>query len=266
MLKGTYFPRHADNRLSHEGDVGFAREHFIKNKANNLKFLLARRYAWMNDYIRDLDSVIELGCGAGLSKFFLDCPGLILTDVHDAPWVDQRIDALNIPFDDDSIDAFICSHMIHHLANPHRFFSSLHDALKPGGLVIIQDIYTSLLMRILLRVMRHEGWSYDVDVFDPSTIANNPDDPWSANCAIPELLFHGTRPFEEEFPGFSVIKNERNECLVFPLSGGVTAKTRTIPLPLRALKLVDAVDKLLVALSPGVFAFGCSIVLRKNAG
>ena len=78
---------------------------------------------------------------------------------------------------------------VHHIAQPMKFFQDLKKVLKPGGLVLINEIHTSLIMRLLLKVMSHEGWSYDVDVFDKETVANDPRDPWSANCAIPQLLF-----------------------------------------------------------------------------
>ena len=45
---------------------------------------------------------IEIGCGAGFSKFFLENKDLILTDVLDNEWVDEHVDALNLPYADDS--------------------------------------------------------------------------------------------------------------------------------------------------------------------
>ena len=107
--------------------------------------------------------------------------------------------------------------MVHHLANPSAFFNHLYKYLKPGGYIIIQDIYTSFVMKFLLRVMRHEGWSYDVDVFSKDAICNNKDDSLSANCAIPELLLDNKENFEKTFTGFRIIKKENNEVLLFPL-------------------------------------------------
>ena len=31
-------------------------------------------------------------------------------------------------------------------------------------------------------------YSYNINVFDPKVVCNNPDDPWSANNALPDLL------------------------------------------------------------------------------
>lgn len=265
ILSGPYFPSHEQNRLAHEGDVVAARESFLASRPSNLAFLLRRRYAWMDEFLEGRKVALELGAGAGFSKEILRHRDLVLTDYEKRPWIDQQVDALALPFEPSSVDAVVCSHMIHHLASPTKLFHDLHRVLKPGGVVLIQEINTSLLMRLLLRLTRHEGWSYDVDVFDAKAVANDPRDPWSANCAIPQMLFADAARFEARFPGFRVRKNDLNEVLLLPLSGGVIAKARTINLPFRLLRLIDRLDSTLVRLFPSVVALGRSVVLEKRA-
>ena len=188
-----------------------------------------------------------------------------MTDVADHEWVDRVVDAMNLDYPDSSVDVFVCSHMIHHLANPATFFDSLAKKLKPGGRIIIQDIYTCLLMKIVLRLMRHEGWSDSVNVFDRSAICNDPSDAWSANCSIPKLLFWGGgATFDREFPQYNVLKRTRNECFLFLLSGGVIAKTFYLPIKSYGIKIIKFIDNILVRTIPSVFACGCSIVLEKK--
>lgn len=263
MLKGTYFPAHEENRMAHEGDVEGARQRFLQERPRSLTCLLRQRYSWMNEYLLGRNAVIELGSGAGLSKEFIDCPRLMLTDVVGRAWIDIVVDAMNLPFKPDSVDAIICSHMIHHLASPVRFFNYAWAILKPGGIMLIQDLHTSLMLRVLLRVMRHEGWSYDINVFKEAAVANDPSDPWSANCAIPELLFRNEEDFNKKITGFRMLDNRLNESLLFPLSGGVIAKSRTIQFPLPVYTLVQGVDRWLVRLLPNIFAVGRSVVLEK---
>jgi SAM-dependent methyltransferase len=251
--------------MLHEGDVDAARERYFRERPMSVTYLLRQRYSWMNEYLVGCKAVVELGAGAGLSREFLDCPSLILSDVVKRPWVDIVVDALNPPFENDSLDAVICCHMIHHLASPVRFFSVVRSKLKVGGYLLIQDLHTSLMLRALLRIMRHEGWSYNINVFDEAAIANDPADPWSANCAIPELLFNNEQAFEMKIPGFRFLKNKLNESLLFPLSGGVVAKTRIIQFPPNVYKLVQAVDRMLVYIFPNIFAVGRSVVLEKIA-
>ncbi len=87
----------------------------------------------------------------------------------------------------------------------------------------------------------------------------------SGNVDSYELLFSNSEVFEREFPGFKIIKNELTECLIFPLSGGVISKTKTIPLPKFALKIIHGIDRLLIALFPKVFALGMRVVLEKKS-
>jgi len=263
-LQSTYFPRHEENLMAHEGDVERARESFINHRKNNLNFLLENRYGWMNDYIDESDKVVELGCGAGFSKLFIDHHDLTLTDVVEYEWVDEIIDALDLPYEDASVDAFICSHMIHHVAKPKTFIKSLFRALKKGGRIIIHEVNISLFLQLALRLMRHEGWSFDIDPFDEDRIANNPDDPWSANCAIPYLLFKDSKTFERNFPGFEIILNQPEECFLLPLSGGVISKRPVIELPMPVLRFVKNIDDMLCRLSPDTFAVGRRVVIMKR--
>ncbi len=260
-----YFPRHDENRMKSEGDVEAAREYFFTGKNRILYRLIEQRFLWMNDYIKETDKrVIELGCGAGFSKEFINTDNLLLTDVAQHEWVDEYLDALDLNIPDESVDVFICSHMIHHIANPASFLDSLSSKLKTGGRVIIQDIYTCSLMKLALRIMRHEGWSDVVNIFDRNEICNDPSDPWSANCSIPKLLFKkGDEHFVQEFPAYKVVKRTKNECFLFFSSGGVIAKTKSLPLGDRGVKVIKAIDKVLVGLAPEFFACGYSIVLEK---
>ena len=265
MLKRTFFPEYSQNRMSNEGDILNARRHYLQNRPRNLYYLLKNRFEWMNDYVEGKEKVFEIGAGAGFSKEFIKNENLVLTDYnspHD--WISFNVDALNQPFESNSVDVIIASHMIHHLANPQKFFMEIGRVLKPGGLLLIQDLNTSLLLRILLRVMRHEGYSYDIDVFDKNVVANNPEDPWSANCAIPELLFKEHKVFESHFPEFKIVEDNLFECLMFPLSGGVIAKTKTPTLPAFVLRLVEKIDAFLITLAPSIFAMGRKIVLEKK--
>lgn len=263
-MKNTYFPEHRDNRMKSEGDVIAARKYFMAGKNRVLYHLIEQRFFWMNKYIRDTDeTIIELGCGAGLSREFIKNKNLILTDVVKHEWVDRYMDALNIDYPDESIDVIICPHMLHHISNPAAFLENISKKLKKGGRILIQDIYTCTLMKIVLRIMRHEGWSDDLNIYDREAICNNPDDPWSANCSIPKLLFF-SREWIKEFPMYKMLKRTRSECFLFLSSGGVIAKTFYLPVGDKGVWLIKKLDKILVRFAPFFFACGCSVVLQKK--
>lgn len=264
VLNGPFFPTHDDNRMTSEGDVRSAREKFLNRRFRNLDKLLNQRFEWMNEYINDGEKVVEFGCGAGFFPLYVDRGDITLTDVVRNEWVDEIADAMAPPFAPASIDVIVCSHMMHHMAKPVTFLKQVHGLLKPGGRILIQEINTAFFMRAMLRIMRHEGWSFDIDVFDENTVTNDPSDPWSANCAIPQLLFSDVDEFEQKVPQFEIVLNELNECLLFPLSGGVIAKTPVPEMPDPLLKFVAGLDRILVKAAPGLFAFGRSVVLRKR--
>ena len=154
FLGGTHFFPHEANRMKKEGDVSTARELFIKDRKNNLDFLLRKRFNWMNEYIKSTKDIIEIGAGAGFSKFYIK-KNYILSDVLDNPWIDLKIDALKMDIKDASIDAIITSHSIHHFSKPSLFFKECERVLRPNGIILIQEINTSLMMRFLLKTMRH---------------------------------------------------------------------------------------------------------------
>ena len=112
--------------------------------------------------------------------------------------------------------------------------------------------------------MRHEGYDFTVDVFDRNLICTDPDDLWSANCAIPNLLFDDKALFEKNIPYFSIERATFSELFLFLNSGGVIAKTKCIPLPWLMLKMVDKIDDFLISLSKKTFALQRQIVLRKR--
>ena len=263
LLRGPYFPAHADNRMRFEGDVTGARARYLAERPVALTRLLTRRYGWMRPFLAGRERVVELGSGAGFAKLFLSDLPILLTDVGHYPWIDLAVNAMQPPFAAASVDAFICSHMIHHLCSPRRFLEVVHQQLRPEGLLVIQEIHTGLMLRALLRLMRHEGWSFDVDVFDRDAVANDPRDPWSANCAIPRLLFDDPVRFAREVPGFRLVHDALSETLLFPLSGGVIAQAWRPAVPTALVDLVEWLDRRLVALAPDVCAMGRSIVLQK---
>jgi SAM-dependent methyltransferase len=263
ILAGPYNPVHDENKMSSEGSVSDARARFLETRFANVEHLLKFRYEWMNKYLQSDSVIIEVGAGAGFSPLYLS-EKPILTDAANNPWIDKYIDATDMDLEDGSVDVIIASHNIHHFYSPFKFFKECERVLKKDGLILIQEINTSLMMRVLLRLMRHEGWSYNVNVFNPDEIVNDADDLWSANCAVPEMLFNDPNRFEQVFTPLRVIRNEPCECLIFPLSGGVISKTKVPQLPIRVLDFILFIDKILVAMLPSIFALGRRVVLKKN--
>ena len=64
--------KHKENRMKDEGDIDKSLKNYDLKKNKNLAFLLEKRFSWMNKYIKEDDSGIELGAGAGFSKLFIN--------------------------------------------------------------------------------------------------------------------------------------------------------------------------------------------------
>ncbi|MEK7658103.1 MAG: class I SAM-dependent methyltransferase [Patescibacteria group bacterium] len=218
----------------------------------------------MNEYIKYDSRGVEVGCGTGISKFYIKARNFILTDYLDNDWLDiKNVDALNTPFENKSFDFIVSSNMIHHVPYPLKFFQEMNRILRPGGVLLIQEINASFFMRLFLRLMRHEGYSFDVDVFNEEAVCTNPNDLWSANCAIPNLLFDNKNKFKQKIPYFKIISDKYCEFFIFLNSGGVIAKTFYIPLPIFLLRLIKLIDDILTIISPRIFALQRQIILQK---
>lgn len=264
FLKGTYKPSHNENRMKNEGGVENARKMFYEKPNNNLIYLLTQRFKWMNNYIdADNDAGVELGCGQGFGKEIIKAKQYLLTDFNDYDWLDvKNVNALETPFEDNRFDFVIASNMIHHVPYPARFFKEVGRILKPGGRLLVQDVNCSFLMRVMLHLMRIEGYSYERNVFDETIPQSNTDDLWSGNNAVPNLLFDDINKFHKEIPYFEITHTSFSECLTYLASGGVTAKTFHIPLPTLIMKFLGLIDRALTGIFPQIFALQRQVVLR----
>ena len=246
----------------YEGDVDQARRDFEKRPGANLRYVLRKRIAWMRKYVKPGARVVEVGCGAGFTPRFLQRE-IELTDTEPRPWVNRVVDAQAMPYEDASLDVLIANNVVHHLAYPDRFFREAARVLRPGGYVLLQECNCSRTTQIALRLTGHEDYDFGADPFDSSRPCNNSDDPWSANCAIPNLLFDDLPRFTARYPQFEVVETRLSEFFINFNSGGIVSRAPYVPLPWLALRILDAIDAMLVALSPSVFASQRRIVLRR---
>lgn len=266
FLGKPFFPLPDETRMNNAGNVTQARASYYQRSSKNLSFLLQKRYEWVNRYLNPTsDKGVELGCGIGIGKDFIKAESFLQTDFSNSEWLDvKNVDAMHTPFLDAEFDFILLFNTLHHLAQPVRFFDEAFRILKPGGLLFIRDVKCSFAMRAILRLMRVEGYSFDVDVYDKNAILSDPENLWEANNAIANLFFEDKQLFHRHIPQFKILHEHIDECLLFFNSGGVTNKTISIPLPLWGLQLLHAIDNMLTSLLPGVFAIQRSLVLQKR--
>mgnify|MGYP001294891321 CR=1 FL=1 len=250
--------------MKNEGNVSSSILKFNQNK--NLFFLLKERFNWMNAFIEKNDVGVEVGAAGGFTKKFKKCKNFKISDFSDHEHLDYKnIDAQKTGFRNKQFDFVISSNMIHHLAFPIKFFNEMYRILKKNGKLIIFDAHCSLLLQMVLIMMKHEGFDFTKDVWNPNKPVTENDDLWQGNSAIPYLIFNNKKLFEEKLGNkFEIKYLETCECLLFLNSGGVTSKTFYIPLNIFFLKIFKYIDKFLTKYFPKIFALGYKIILEKK--
>ncbi|MCR5106616.1 MAG: class I SAM-dependent methyltransferase [Lachnospiraceae bacterium] len=111
--------------------------------------------------------LLDCGCGTGpmISLLYEKDPAKHYTGLDITPrmievgraknlsGVDWIVgDCEDLPFEENSFDAVICTNSFHHYPNPQRFFDSVKKVLRPKGRLILQD-YTA--PKVVLWIMNH---------------------------------------------------------------------------------------------------------------
>ena len=254
------------NRMQSIANTKVARETYYSNKYNNVKFLLSKRFGWMNKFIKESDHGIEVGSGAGFSKDFIKNKNFKLTDLGNDEHLDYKnIDAQNTGFKNNDLDFVIASNMIHHIPYPIKFFKEMHRILKNGGRLIIFESYCSIFFQLATMIMKHEGFDFTLNVWDEEEPKSDEKNAWHGNIAVPHLIFDDRYRFDKEIGNlFEIEYEELTECLIFINSGGVTSKTAFIPMNNFFLNILDYIDRVLIKFFPKIFCMGRRIVLKKK--
>lgn len=72
--------------------------------------------------------------------------------------VDDKVDIQCLPYLDNSIDLFICSHVLEHVNNDRQAMSELNRVLKPGGIgILLVPICTALASIIENNTLKDEN-------------------------------------------------------------------------------------------------------------
>jgi SAM-dependent methyltransferase len=113
-------------------------------------------------------TIVDIGCGNCPFEHLVDTSKAhyIGVDVEDAnKWDYQNAkiityDGQHLPFATGSIDHFICTEVLEHVADPHELIADMHRVLKPGGVGIITIPWSA----------RFHYKPYDYHRYTPSTL------------------------------------------------------------------------------------------------
>ncbi len=255
-----------ENRMKSIANTKIARELYYSSNSKNVQFLLNKRFSWMNNFIEENDVGIEVGSGAGFSREFILNKNFKLSDLGEDDHLDfKNIDAQSTGFGNDSFDYVIASNMVHHIPFPIKFFKEMNRILKKKGKLIIFESYCSLVFQLATILMKHEGFDFTLNVWDEREPKSDETNAWHGNIAVPHLIFDDRKKFEENLGKYFKIEHEKfTECLIFLNSGGVTSKTKCIPMNNFFLNILHRIDEILVRFFPSIFCMGRQLVLTKN--
>lgn len=203
-----------------------------------LKRLYLEWYTTIKNLIhgRPEGKCIELGSGGGFMKEVI--PEVITSDILPIPGNDMVFDALNMPFEDDSVAAFVMVDVFHHVPDSKKFLSEMYRTLKVGGKIVMNEPWNSAWGRFIYKNFHHETFNPEGDWSIPSS------GPMSdANGALPYIVFERDRKqFESLFPGFEIRLIRKHTPLRYLLSGGVSMKSLV---PAFSFTLLTGFEKIL---------------------
>lgn len=169
----------------------------------------------------DSKKIVELGSGGGFIKEVI--PAAITSDILELPSVDIVFSAMQMPFDDHSVDAFVMIDVLHHIPNARAFFAEAVRCLAPGGRLAMIEPANTPWSRFIYKNFHHEafeplaGWEFESQ--GPLSTANG---------ALPWIIFHRDREmFEKDFPQLKIRHLRPHTPFRYLCSGGFTLRQLT---------------------------------------
>lgn len=222
-----------------------------------LKRLYHNWYRIIGDALRP-GSILEIGGGSGnLKELF---PHAISSDILFTPWADAVLDAHDIPFKDAGLDNIVLFDVLHHLIDPFQFFSEAQRVLKIKGRIILMEPYVSWASFFVYRFLHHEGMDWNIDLYKKE-IPIEKKNHLHGNQVIPALIFERDKQlFSKKFSRFNIIRIEKRDCIIYPLSGGFHYPSL---FPMFLFDVLEYLEKLFKPLSR-FLAYRIFVVLEKK--
>jgi SAM-dependent methyltransferase len=185
--------------------------------------------------------LVELGSGAGFIKEVIS--NAITSDILELPNVDRVFSALEMPFENASVDAFFMFDVLHHITDPRAFFREALRCLKIGGRVVMIEPANTLWSRFIYKNFHHERFDsqakWELDSREAGSLQET--GPLShGNGALPWIIFsRDRRIFENEFPSLRIIRMHNHTPLRYLLSGGLTLRQLVPSFTYPAVKAIE---------------------------
>lgn len=195
---------------------------------------------------RESPRIVELGSGGGFLKEML--PGVITADIRFSEGIDLGFSADQIPFRDESVDAFLLLNVFHHFSQPLRCLGEMARCLRPGGRVIMIEPANTPWRRFVDGLAHSEPFDVNAGWELP---AGGPMS--AANGALAWIIFsRDWDKIQPRFPRLKIKEIKRHTPFCYIVSGGLAYRQI---LPTCLYGLVRGVEFFLTPLSPWIGYF-----------
>jgi SAM-dependent methyltransferase len=166
---------------------------------------------WFDAVLRELSgarAVLEVGSGPGFfsvhARAHAAAVRWVAADVVAAPWNDLAGDATKMPFGPATFDAIAAVDVLHHIAEPARFFAEARRVLRPGGNIAVVEPWVTPLSYPVYRWLHQEGCSLRLDPWQPFGAPGQVGkDPFDGDAAVVWSLVRHTSPERWRQLGFA---------------------------------------------------------------
>jgi SAM-dependent methyltransferase len=195
--------------------------------------------------------VLEIGSGGGFLAAHV--PGLITSDLIAAPGIRVVADATQLPFSDGSLRGIAMVNVLHHVAQPRRFFAESARVVRLGGALVMIEPWITRWSRFVYGRLHHEPCDPDSEQweFPPGGRLS------AANGALPWIIFARDRAiFEREFPEWRLDRVAPFMPFRYLISGGLTYRSLSPAAAFGAWRLCER------ALSPWMHVLAMFALIR----
>lgn len=123
--------------------------------------------------------VVELGSGAGFLKEYI--PKCLTSEIIKIPDIDLILSGTHLPFSNGALKGIVMINVLHHIPDVVSFFSDAATSIKPGGVIIVIEPWSTRWSHFVYRHLHHEP--FELDVKEWELLAGGPLS--QANSALP---------------------------------------------------------------------------------
>ena len=192
----------------------------IQNKA----FLKKIYLEWYHEIYARISTIngpiLEIGTGGGFLKEII--PQIITSEVFYSSNINLVLNAINLPFKNNSIKSIILIDVFHHISQTNFFLKEVCRCLCPGGQIIMIEPWYTPWSNLIFSKLHHEPFNPKARDWSFSTTG-----PLSgANGALPWIVFQRDKTlFEKQFPDLFIKDIKLSMPLRYLLSGGISKRS-----------------------------------------